>query len=323
MDWFHLVLFCAAFAVSVLLARPMIRKLHELKFGQKILEDGPTWHMKKQNTPTMGGVIFIIGTAFTVLCSVTRMISTHDSRPAAMLALSLGFAAIGFIDDWTKIRHRQNKGISAWQKLLLQIAAAALFLTVLRVGGYLDGRLYLPFVHTWAQMPWAVYLLFCIFVIVGADNAVNLTDGIDGLCTSVTFIVSVFFTALYLREGSGAVWFSAGLAGSLLGFFLFNKHPARVFMGDTGSLFLGGAVCAMAFAADRPLVLVPVGMVYILETLSDILQVGYFKLTHGKRLFKMAPLHHHLELCGWSEWKIVAVADVLTAALCAVAYFFG
>ena len=323
MDLFILAVFAAALALSALLAPPVIKKLRELKFGQKILEDGPTWHMNKQNTPTMGGVVFIAACAFGVACAVTRMAGTHDWRPLVMLSLSLIFGAVGFADDWTKIRHKQNKGITARQKLLLQVAAAALFLTVMRVLGYLDGQLYIPFLRLWVDLPWAVYLILCVFIIVGADNAVNLTDGIDGLCASVTLTVSLFFTAVFIRQGSGGVWFSAALSGGLLGFFLFNKHPARVFMGDTGSLFLGGAVCAMAFAADMPLMLVPVGMVYILETLSDIIQVVYFKATHGKRFFKMAPLHHHLELCGWSEWKIVGVACVLTAALCVLSYFFG
>lgn len=323
MKSFTLAVFVAALAVAALLAPVVIRKLRELKFGQKILEDGPTWHAGKQNTPTMGGVIFVLACAFGVLCAATRIFGAHDWRTPVMLFLSLIFGAVGFVDDWTKIRHRQNKGITARQKILLQIAAAALFLTVMRVLGYLDGQLYIPFAGVWINLPWTVYLLLCIFIIVGFDNAVNLTDGIDGLCSAVTLIITLFFTAVFLRQHSGGIWFSSALAGGLLGFFLFNKHPAKVFMGDTGSLFLGGAVCAMAFAADMPLMLVPVGMVYIFETLSDIIQVAYFKATHGKRFFKMAPLHHHLELCGWSEWKIVIVACSLTAALCIISYFFG
>ena len=167
MDWFTAAVFAAAFVLSVLLAPPIIRKLHALKFGQKILEDGPTWHMNKQNTPTMGGIIFILACAFGVLCSVTRMTGAHDWRPLVMLGLSLVFAAIGFADDWTKIRHGKNKGITARQKLLLQVAAAALFLTVMRVLGYLDGRLYLPFFRVSAGTPWALYLILCVFIIVG------------------------------------------------------------------------------------------------------------------------------------------------------------
>ena len=305
-----------AFVLAVLLAPVIIKKLRELKFGQKILEDGPTWHKSKQNTPTMGGVIFMIAMTVAVLTTLPAMAANHDWRPLVMLGLSLVFGFIGMVDDWTKIKKKHNKGLTALQKLLLQIAAAVLFLVVMRVGGYLSADLYIPFVGLTLRLPWLVYLLFSVAVIVGADNAVNLTDGIDGLCASVTGVIAIFFSLVFLRDGNGAAAFALALAGGLVGFFLFNKNPARVFMGDTGSLFLGGAVCAMAFAYDMPLILVPIGLVYIIETLSVILQVGYFKLTHGKRIFKMAPYHHHLEMSGWSEWKIVIVASALTAALC-------
>ena len=307
-----------AFVLAALMAPVIIKKLRELKFGQKILEDGPTWHKGKQNTPTMGGVIFIAAMTLAVLTTLPAMASAHDYRALVMLGLSLVFGGIGMIDDWTKIRKKRNKGLTALQKLLLQVAAAVLFLVIMRVMGYLSAELYIPFAGVSLRLPWTVYLALSTFIIVGADNAVNLTDGIDGLCSSVTAVVAVFFSLVFLREGSGAAAFSLALAGGLFGFFLFNKHPARVFMGETGSLFLGGAVCAMAFAYDMPLILVPVGMVYIIETLSDIIQVVYFKATHGKRFFKMAPFHHHLELCGWSEWKIVITACCLTAALCAL-----
>ena len=307
-----------SFLVAVLLAPIVIRKLRELHFGQKILEDGPTWHKGKQNTPTMGGVIFIIAMTLTVLTGLPGMIAHGDYRPLVMLGLSLVFAAVGFVDDWTKIRKKRNQGLTPQQKMLLQIAAAVLFLVVMRVMGYLTPDLYLPFAGKTLRLPWTAYLIFSVIVIIGADNAVNLTDGIDGLCSSVTLIVAVFFSFVFLRDDISASAFSLALAGSLLGFFLFNRHPAKVFMGDTGSLFLGGAVCAMAFAYNMPLILIPVGMVYIIEALSDIVQVGYYKLSHGKRVFKMAPIHHHLELCGWSEWKIVVMACLLTLALCAV-----
>lgn len=307
-----------AFLLAVLLAPIIIKKLRELKFGQKILEDGPTWHAGKQNTPTMGGVIFIFAMTLAVLTTLPQMIAGHDYRPLVMLGLSLIFAGVGFVDDWTKIKKKQNQGLTPKQKLLLQVAAAALFLVVMRVMGYLTTDLYIPFVGVTLHLPWVIYLILSIFIIIGADNAVNLTDGIDGLCSSVTLVVAVFFSWVFLRDGSIASVFSLALCGGLLGFFLFNKHPAKVFMGDTGSLFLGGAVCAMAFAYDMPLILVTVGLVYIIETLSDIIQVAYFKATHGKRFFKMAPFHHHLELCGWSEWKIVIVASLLTLAMCAL-----
>lgn len=307
-----------AFVIAALIAPGIIRKLRELKFGQKILEDGPTWHKSKQNTPTMGGVIFIIAMTLAVLTTLPAMAAAGDWRPLVMLGLSLVFGFIGLVDDWTKIKKKRNQGLTPMQKLLLQIAAAALFLVIMRVEGYLSAELYIPFAGVTLHLPWLVYLLFSVVVIVGADNAVNLTDGIDGLCSSVTAVVAVFFSLMFLREGNLASAFSLSLAGGLVGFFLYNKHPARTFMGDTGSLFLGGAVCAMAFAYDMPLILVTVGLVYIVEALSVILQVGYFKLTHGKRLFKMAPIHHHFEMCGWSEWRIVITAVLLTAALCAL-----
>ncbi len=308
-----------AFVIAALIAPMIIRKLRELKFGQKILEDGPTWHMNKQNTPTMGGVIFIIAMSLAILTTLPSMIDTHEWRPLVMLGLSLVFGCIGLVDDWTKIKKKQNKGLTSLQKLLLQLAAAALFLVIMRGMGYLTAELYIPFVGVSLELPWLLYLIFSMLVIVGADNAVNLTDGIDGLCSSVTAVIAIFFSVVFLREGNGAAVFSLALAGGLIGFFLYNKHPARTFMGDTGSLFLGGAVCAMAFAYDMPLILVIIGLVYIIETLSVIIQVLYFKLTHGKRFFKMAPIHHHFEMCGWSEWKLVIVACSLTAALCLLA----
>ncbi|MBR5284578.1 MAG: phospho-N-acetylmuramoyl-pentapeptide-transferase [Clostridia bacterium] len=310
----------AAMVVALLIGKPIIQGLRRMKFGQKILEDGPTWHMNKQNTPTMGGLIFIIGMIVPILVCLPAMIADGEYRPLLMLALSLVFAAIGFVDDYTKIKKKQNRGLTAKQKLLLQLAAAALFITVMRVMGYLEPQLIIPFVDITIELPWIVYLLFGIFVIVGADNAVNLTDGIDGLCGSVTAVVAVFFTALFTYMDSPARLFSAALLGGLMGFLYFNKYPAKVFMGDTGSLFLGGAVCAMAFACNLPLILIPVGIIYIIETLSDIIQIGYFKLTHGKRFFKMAPIHHHFEMCGWSEKKVVAVFSAVTILTCALSY---
>ncbi len=310
-----------SFVVAAVIAMPIIKGLIKHKFGQKILEDGPIWHAKKQNTPTMGGIIFIIAVFVGVLAQLPQMIKAQDFKPLLMLALSTVFAFVGFIDDWTKIKKKQNKGLSAMQKLLFQIAAAALFITVMRVLGYLSPDLYIPFVRVTLPMPWYLYLVLCVFIIVGADNAVNLTDGIDGLCTSVTAIVALFFSIMLTVRGDLGAGFSGALFGGLAGFFLFNKNPAKVFMGDTGSLFLGGAVCAMAFALNMPLILVTVGIIYIIETLSDIIQVLYFKATGGKRFFKMAPIHHHFEKCGWSEWKIVIVFSAVTALMCLLSVF--
>ena len=312
--------FVVAFALTAVLGTPVIRFLKKLKFGQKILEDGPTWHMNKQYTPTMGGIMFIAGLVGALCACLPAIWAAADLRPVLIFALSLIFGLIGMVDDYTKIKKKQNQGLTPLQKLLLQIAAAALFVTVLRSMGYITGHVYIPFVNVLWQVPWFLYLPCAIFVIVGAVNAVNLTDGIDGLAASVTAVVALFFSGVFLALGDGAAVFSAGLLGALLGFLIYNKNPARVFMGDTGSLFLGGAVCGMAFACDLPLILVPVGIIYIAETLSDIIQVTYFKMTHGKRIFKMAPLHHHFEMCGWSEKKIVFVFTAITLVMCIVSY---
>ena len=312
--------FVVSFALTAVLGTPVIRFLKKLKFGQKILEDGPTWHMNKQYTPTMGGIMFIAGLVGALCACLPAIWAAADLRPVLIFALSLIFGLIGMVDDYTKIKKKQNQGLTPLQKLLLQIAAAALFVTVLRSMGYITGHVYIPFVNVLWQVPWFLYLPCAIFVIVGAVNAVNLTDGIDGLAASVTAVVALFFSGVFLALGDSSAVFSAGLFGALLGFLLYNKNPARVFMGDTGSLFLGGAVCGMAFACDLPLILVPVGIIYIAETLSDIIQVTYFKMTHGKRIFKMAPLHHHFEMCGWSEKKIVFVFTAITLVMCIVSY---
>ena len=235
---------------------------------------------------------------------------------------ALIFGLIGFVDDYRKVRQHQNEGLTAKQKFVLQLLAAVVFLCLMRYEGLLTNDLYIPFVNVTVTVNWIVYLVFAAFVIVGCVNSVNLTDGIDGLASSVTTVVMLFFLmAAILWKMTALGIFSGALCGSLLGFFtLYNHHPAKCFMGDTGSLFLGGAVAALAFAFDMPLVLILVGIIYILETLSDIIQVGYFKATHGKRFFKMAPLHHHLERCGWSENKIVIVFCTVTAVFCLLAY---
>ena len=221
------------------------------------------------------------------------------------------------------MKHHHNTGLTALQKFALQLAAAVAFLCLMRYEGMLSPNLYIPFWNTHIVLPWVVYLVFAAFVIVGTVNAVNITDGLDGLSSSVTLPVAIFFAAIGWRWAEGYLQlsrFSAALVGGLLGFLVYNHYPAQVFMGDTGSLFLGGAVSALAFAYDMPLVLILVGFVYLCETLSDIIQVTYFKLTHGKRVFKMAPLHHHFEMCGWKETKVVAVFASVSAVFCVLAY---
>ncbi len=295
--------------------------LRKLKAGQEIREDGPTWHNAKAGTPTMGGLMFIAGILAACLIVGWSGMLRGDFKQLYIFGFAAIFGAIGFLDDFEKVIHHRNLGLTSIQKFVLQLAAAVAFLTLMRYEGMLTPNLYIPFCNTHVIISWPVYMVFAAFVIVGTVNAVNITDGIDGLAASVTVPVGLFFAlAAAWWQGYEQLGVYAGaLVGGLLGFLLYNFHPAKVFMGDTGSLFLGGTVAALAFAYDMPLILIPVGIVYICETMSDILQVGYFKLTHGKRLFKMAPLHHHFELCGWSEVKLVAVFASVSALGCIIA----
>ena len=310
------------FAAAFLMGKWLIPRLRALKAGQEIREVGPKWHNSKAGTPTMGGLCFIFASAFSAVTGWYGY-RTGDYTHLLVLALAVMFGAIGFYDDYIKVKKHRNLGLTGLQKLLLQIAAAAIFLLALHFTGELKYDLYIPFVRQpVAKVPTVLYLAVAVFVIVGCVNAVNLTDGIDGLASGVTLPVMVFFTVTALgKEKFGLAAFPATLAGGLIGFLFYNFYPAQVFMGDTGSLFLGGAVVGLAFALDMPLVLLLVGLIYIIETLSDILQVGYFKLTHGKRIFKMAPIHHHFEMCGWSEKKIWTVFVLTTVVMCVVAWF--
>ena len=293
--------------------------LHALKAGQSIREIGPTWHNKKAGTPMMGGLMFVLAVVICLLCNIPFV---TDYSVYFVLLLSLSFGAVGFVDDFTKLKKKQNEGLTSMQKLLLQLAVSALFLYIMYRNGSLSCALYIPFVDVSFQVHPLVYIFFAMFVMLGCDNAVNLTDGVDGLCGSVTIPVMIFFTAAAVAMGKfDLALMPAALTGALVAYLFYNWHPAKVFMGDTGSLFLGGAVCALAFALDMPLVLILVGFIYICETLSVILQVGYFKLTHGKRLFKMSPIHHHFEMCGWKEVKIVLVFTAICLAMCVIAWF--
>ena len=317
-----LIAAAASFVLTLLIGRFLIPELRKLKAGQEIREDGPTWHKSKAGTPTMGGIMFILGGGVTVFVLGWDAMLRGSFVHLYVYLFALIFGIIGFVDDYRKVRQHQNEGLTAKQKFVLQLAAAVVFLCLMRYEGLLSNALYIPFANVTVTVNWIVYLVFAAFVIVGCVNAVNLTDGIDGLACSVTFVVMVFFTV------TGTLWsaqdrqglFPAALAGGLAAFFVYNHHPAKVFMGDTGSLFLGGAVAALAFAMDMPLILILVGIIYIAETMSDIIQVTYFKATHGKRFFKMAPLHHHLELSGWSEAKLVAVFSGITLVFCALAF---
>ena len=298
---------------------PMLRALHA---GQSIREVGPQWHNSKAGTPTMGGIMFI---AAILLCTVgfgwKSMVENADYTHLYVLGLALCYGLVGFADDFVKVKLKRNLGLTASQKFLLQLVVAVIFLFVLKKSGDLSCDLYIPFWNLDLEIPTAVYMIFDAFVIVGCVNAVNLTDGVDVLSSSVTIPVMVFFAATaYIYGRTTLALLPATVAGGLAAFLCYNFHPAKVFMGDTGSLFLGGMVCGMAFALDMPLILILVGIIYICETLSVILQVTYFKLTHGKRIFKMTPIHHHFELCGWKEEKIVFVFTAITLVMCVLAY---
>lgn len=300
--------------VAVVLGPVVIPVLHRLKFGQEIREIGPSWHKKKSGTPTMGGFIFIISVILVTLIFI------REPEVLFILLFSVVFGLIGFIDDYIKVILKRNLGLTEKQKSLLQIIAAILFLVFALHYKLCDTSIIIPFAGV-VKMPMWLFIPFGLFVIVGATNSVNLTDGVDGLAASVTVVVMTFFAFVAHKMGEMAICgFCVINAMALVGFLFFNFHPAKVFMGDTGSLYLGGVVCFTAMALKMPLILVVVGAVYVLETLSVIIQVASFKLT-GKRVFKMSPIHHHFEMCGWSEVKIVSVAAGITAALCIISYF--
>lgn len=293
--------------------------LRALKAGQSIREVGPTWHNYKAGTPMMGGLMFIFSA---ILCLAGNLATMTDYTVWYVLALALCFGLIGFLDDFFKLKFKRNLGLTSAQKAMLQMAVSALYLYLLYKQGSLSCDLYIPFVNVSFTIHPLVYIFFAMFVIVGCVNAVNLTDGVDGLSSSVTVPVMIFFAAAAIAMGRfDLALLPASLLGGLIAYLFYNWHPAKVFMGDTGSLFLGGVVCALAFALDMPLILILVGFVYIMETLSVILQVTYFKLTHGKRIFKMAPIHHHFEMCGWKEEKIVLSFAAVSALMCILAWF--
>ena len=293
--------------------------LRALKAGQSIREVGPTWHNSKAGTPMMGGIMFVFGTILCLLGSIPFM---ADFSIFYVLVLGLCFGLVGFLDDFCKLKFKRNLGLTAIQKALLQMAVSAIYLYLLYRKGILTCDVYIPFANVTFYLHPIVYVFFAMFVMVGCVNAVNLTDGVDGLCASVTVPVMVFFTAVAISMNKlDLALLPACLVGALIAYLFYNWHPAKVFMGDTGSLFLGGIVCGMAFVLDMPLILVLVGIIYIVETMSVILQVGYFKLTHGKRIFKMSPIHHHFELCGWKEEKIVIVFTSVCIIMCVLAWF--
>ena len=306
-----------SFLVSLILGPVMIPWLKKLKFGQQILEDGPKWHEKKSGTPTMGGMIFIAGV---LVATIVALLVEFNLNLLMMALVALGFGAIGFVDDYVKVVKKQNQGLTAIQKFALQVVLALIYIFVMSYMGELNTEIYVPFFGVFRHMPWVLYIIFTLIVVTGTVNAVNLTDGLDGLATSITIVVGIFFAVISNLFASGeTAIFASSVVGGLLAFLVFNHYPAKVFMGDTGSLYLGGAITVMAVGLKMPLILVIAGFVYLFEALSVILQVASFKMT-GKRIFKMSPIHHHFEMSGWSEKKIVFVFTLVTLVLCIVAY---
>lgn len=306
-----------AFIITAVIGKYLIPFLHKLNFGQTILEIGPKWHKNKQGTPTMGGIMFIIGIVIATTAGVLLYSFTHGGLSIAgkFVFVGLIFAlmngGIGFIDDYVKVVKKRNLGLTAIQKLVLQFLAAALYLLLMWICGD-DTQIAVPFAGM-VDLGFFYYILMAV-VLVGIVNAVNLTDGIDGLDASITFFAALFLMLIAsVIPFEPDVIYSAAIAGGCMGFLVWNFHPAKCFMGDTGSLFLGGIICSVAFAMDVHLLLILIGIMYLVEMFSVVLQVSYFKLTHGKRIFKMSPIHHHFEMCGWSETKIVCVFSAVTA----------
>ena len=309
--------------LTALFERILIPILKSHKLGQKILDIGPRWHKSKEGTPIMGGLGFILAMliAFAVFFVIKAVQGTAEQYIplASTLAFAVGNGAIGFFDDYTKLIKKQNEGLTWKQKLVLQLTLAGAYVCVLSYTGFMDTVISLPFTDRTIDLGWGFYPL-AVLVLAGVVNGANITDGIDGLASSVTCVVGIFFAISAFASNNEQLGLLGGaIIGGTLGFLVYNVHPAKVFMGDTGSLVLGGLVIATAFAAGQEWVGLLVSAVYILEMLSSLLQVVYYKLTHGKRLFKMAPVHHHFEKCGWSENKIVFVFSLAEAVFCAIA----
>ena len=303
-----------SFAISVALGPVIIPFLRKLKFGQTVREEGPQSHLKKNGTPTMGGVIFLISVIVT-----SCLYMKNFSQIIPILFVTVGFGVIGFLDDYIKIVLKRSEGLTPSQKMLGQILVTGVFAVYMYKFSGISMEMIIPFFPGKTLNLGFLTIPVMFLAIIGTVNGVNFTDGLDGLATSVTIMVAVFFGVVAVGVGSGVWPIAAAVIGALLGFLLFNVHPASVFMGDTGSLALGGFVAAIAYMLQMPIFILIVGLIYWIEILSVMLQVGYFKLTHGKRIFRMAPIHHHFELCGWSETRVVAVFSIVTALLCLVA----
>ena len=303
-----------SFLISVVFCPILIPFLRKLKFGQTEREEGPQSHLKKNGTPTMGGLVILASILLTSLIYIGKF-----TEILPVLFMTLGFGLIGFLDDYIKVVKKRSLGLTPLQKMALQFIVTGVFIYYyFKIAG-LDTSIKIPFVSgDGFVMPTWLFIIFVFIVVLGTVNGVNFTDGLDGLASGVTVIVATFFTIAALSLNPSMTPITGAVVGSLLGFLLFNTYPARVFMGDTGSLALGGFVSSIALMLHMPLFIVIIGLIYLVEVLSVLLQVGYFKLTHGKRIFKMAPIHHHFELCGYSETQVVAAFSIVTALLCLV-----
>ena len=302
-----------AFAISIALGPVIIPFLRKLKFGQTVRDDGPQSHLKKNGTPTMGGLIFLISVI------LTSCIFVKDyPQIIPVLFVTVGFGVIGFLDDYIKIVLKRSEGLTPSQKMFGQIIVTGVFAVYMYKFSGISLEMIVPFFSDVTLDLEFLTIPVMFLAIIGTVNGVNFTDGLDGLATSVTIMVAVFFGVVALGMGSGVWPIACAVIGALLGFLLFNVHPASVFMGDTGSLALGGFVAAIAYMLQMPIFILIVGLIYWIEILSVIIQVGYFKISHGKRIFRMAPIHHHFELGGWSETKVVAVFTIVTAMLCLI-----
>ena len=307
-----------AFIFTLLISPGAIKKLHDMKFGQEVRTDGPETHLKKQGTPTMGGIIFMTAIILAViLCSIGL---GADMDVIRVMFLTVGFGFTGFLDDYLKIKRHKSDGLSPKQKLLLQFVICLVFAGSLYMDGGMAGKLIVPFTGlndaVTVTLPAVIFIPFVIFVVLGTDNGVNFTDGLDGLCSTVTLAVCAFFAIVGLIKGSPLAMTAGAVAGGLMGFLIYNVYPARVFMGDTGSLALGGFVAGFAIVTGLELYIPVIGFIYLIEVLSVIIQVTYFKKTGGKRFFRMAPIHHHFEKLGNSETRIVAAFSIATLLLC-------
>ena len=315
----------AIFLITVVLERLIIPILKSHKVGQQILEIGPRWHKDKAGTPTMGGICFIMAILGVMTVASIIMAVKGSSRELIPMALAMGLATlngmIGFFDDYTKLVKKQNEGFTVKQKFALQSIVAVLYLVAMTLTDSINTALHIPFTNVNLELGW-FYYVFAFVLIVGFVNSVNITDGIDGLASSVTLLVGLFFSAVALLGNDRILMLlGASLVGATAGFLVYNFYPARVFMGDTGSLFLGGLVVGATFVLDEPIIIFLIGIIYLVEAMSDIIQVGVFKLSgRKKRVFKMAPIHHHFEQCGWSEIKVVTVFSLVTLVFCIIAF---